>query len=114
MAGWYEIRNTSDGQFDFVLKAGNGEVILHSERYKAKPSALNGIASVQKNSPDDSQYEKKVAKNGQPYFVLKARNHEIIGNSELYSSEAARDNGITSVKTNGPSTVVKDLTAAKV
>lgn len=111
MAGWYEIRNTSDGQFDFVLKAGNGETILHSERYKAKASAVNGIESVQKNSPLDSQYEKKTAKNGQAYFVLKAKNHEVIGNSEMYSSESARDNGIASVKSNGPSTVVKDNTA---
>ncbi len=111
MPGWYEIRKTSDGQFDFVLKAANGETILHSERYKAKASATNGIESVQKHSPLDAQFEKKVAKNNQPYFVLKAKNHEIIGQSELYSSESARDNGIASVKTNGPSTTVKDLTA---
>ena len=30
MAGWYEINKTDDGQYRFVLKAGNGEVILSS------------------------------------------------------------------------------------
>lgn len=112
MAGWYQISKTSDGQFQFVLKAGNGQTILVSERYKALDSAHNGIASVQKNSPDDARYERKEAKNGKPYFVLKAANHQVIGNSEMYESEAARENGIASVKTNGPTTTIKDDSAA--
>ena len=111
MAGWYQISKTSDGQFQFVLKAGNGETILVSERYKAMDSVHTGIASVQKNSPDDARYERKEARNGKPYFVLKAANHQVIGNSEMYSSEAARDNGIASVKANGPTTTIKDQTA---
>lgn len=37
MAGWYELSKAKDGQYRFVLKAGNGEVILTSELYKAKP-----------------------------------------------------------------------------
>ena len=110
MAGWYDLKTAKDGQTFFVLKAGNGETILKSEMYKAKASAENGIASVQKNSPDDNRYEKKVATNGQFHFNLKAGNHEIIGSSELYTTEAARDNGIESVKTNGPSTTIKDNT----
>ncbi len=48
MAGWYEITQANDGQYRFVLKAGNGEIILNSELYKAKASAVNGIESVQK------------------------------------------------------------------
>lgn len=108
MAGSYQISKTSDGQFQFVLKAGNGQTILVSERYKAMDSVRTGIASVQKNSPDASRFEKKVAKNGKHYFVLKAANHQIIGNSEMYESEAARDNGIASVQANGPTTTIKE------
>jgi hypothetical protein len=52
-----------------------------------------------------------MSSNGKPYFVLKAGNHQVIGQSQLYSSEAARDNGIASVQKNGPSDTVKDLTA---
>ena len=33
MSGWYELSQSSDGQYRFVLKAGNGEVILTSELY---------------------------------------------------------------------------------
>ena len=43
MAGWFELSKSKDGQFRFVLKAGNGEIILSSELYKAKSSAQNGI-----------------------------------------------------------------------
>ena len=35
-------------------------------------------------------------------FNLKAGNGQIIGTSELYESEASRDNGIESVKKNAP------------
>jgi len=42
--------------------------------------------------------EKKQAKNGHYYFVVKAYNGQIIVSSELYASEAARDNGIASLK----------------
>ena len=110
MSGWYEISKAKDGQYHFVLKAGNGEVILTSELYKAKASAHNGIESVQKNSPDDARYDRKKAKNGKPYFNLKAANYQIIGTSQFYASESARDNGIESVKKNGPSDKIKDLT----
>lgn len=110
MSGWYELSQANDGQYRFVLKAGNGEIILTSELYKAKASAENGIASVQKNSPDDARYDRLTAKNGKPYFNLKASNHQIIGSSQFYASEASRDKGIESVKNNGISTTVKDLT----
>lgn len=109
MAGWYEVSQASDGQYRFVLKAGNGEVILTSELYKSKASAQNGIESVQKNSAEDSRYERLEAKNGKPYFNLKAANYQIIGTSQFYSSEQSREKGIESVKNNGSSTTIKEL-----
>ena len=108
MAGSYELTKNAKGQYSFVLKAGNGEVILRSEHYEAKASATNGIASVQKNSPDDARYAREVAKDGRTYFNLKAGNHQIIGTSQMYKDEKGRDNGIASVKTNGASTNIKD------
>ena len=110
MAAHYELKKTTNGQYMFNLKAGNGEIILTSETYKAKDSALNGIESVKKNAADDAQYEKKIATSGAPYFVLKAKNHEVIGKSETYSSSSACDNGIESVKKNGPAATTNDIT----
>jgi uncharacterized protein len=110
MAGWYELSKSSDGQFRFVLKAGNSEIILTSELYQAKASAENGIASVQTNCGDDARYATKTASNGKLMFNLKAANHQVIGTSQMYASEDARANGMASVKTNGTSKTVKDMT----
>ncbi|MBC7702433.1 MAG: YegP family protein [Rhodoferax sp.] len=109
MAGYFEVKSAAGGQFMFNLKAGNHEVILTSERYVAKVSALSGIASVKVNAPTDSRYERKTASDTSPYFVLKAANGEVIGKSEMYSSTSAMENGIASVKANAPEAVVKDL-----
>lgn len=106
--GYYELKKGA--KFSFVLKAGNHEVILSSQSYEAAGGAKDGIASVQKNGPDAKNYEKKSSSAGHPYFVLKAANGQIIGTSEMYSGEAARDNGIASVQVNSPSTTIKDLT----
>jgi uncharacterized protein YegP (UPF0339 family) len=112
MAGKFVLKKSSNGQFFFNLKAGNGEVILTSEHYTAKPAALNGIASVRENAPVEERYERKTAADQSPYFVLKAANHEIIGRSEMYSSPAAMENGIASVKANAPTANVDDQAGA--
>jgi uncharacterized protein YegP (UPF0339 family) len=110
MSGWYEVSKTSSGQFRFVLKAANAETILVGEQYTSRGGVDSGIAAVQNNSPLDERYEKKTTKDGHPYFNLKAANHEIIGSSEAYSSQAALEKGIASVKANGPTKVIKDKT----
>ena len=110
MSGWYELGKSSDGQFRFVLKAGNAETILTSELYGSKASAENGIASVQTNAPLDVRFDRKVASDGKSFFNLKAANHQVIGTSQMYASAQSRDVGIASVQTNGPITKVKDLT----
>ena len=100
--GKFVITKRSNGEYQFNLKAGNGQVILASEGYAAKSSCENGIESVKKNAQDDSKFEKKTSSNGKYYFSLKASNGQIIGSSEMYESTAARDNGIESVKKNAP------------
>jgi len=108
MAGWFELKKASNGQFHFSLKAGNGETILTSEMYVTKASASNGIASVQKNSGDSARYKSLTASNGKFYFTLQAANNQVIGNSQMYSSEAARNGGIESVKQNGTTQEIRD------
>lgn len=109
MSGYYDLKRSGD-QYMFNLKAGNHEVILTSERYTAKASALGGIESVRRNSPSDARYQRKTASDGSPYFTLTGANGEVIGRSEMYSGTSARDNGIESVKANGPTPTVKDNT----
>lgn len=110
MAGKFELYKDKRGEFRFRLKATNGQIILASESYKAKPSAKNGIESVKKNAGDDSRYERKETKGGQYRFNLKAMNSQVIGTSESYKTEKARDNGIASVKKNAPNASLVDQT----
>lgn len=110
MAGSFVIDKGSSGKYRFNLHAGNHEIILSSQTYETKGGAENGIESVRKNAKDDSRYDRKTAANGSPYFTLTAANGLVIGTSEMYSSSAARENGIESVKTNAPNATVIDRT----
>ena len=110
MSAHYELKPASNDQFLFNLKAANGEIILTSETYKSKDAALNGIESVKTNAASDEQYERKKSTSSQPYFVLKAKNHEVIGRSETYSSDGAMQMVIDSVKKNGPIATLNDIT----
>ena len=110
MAGKFELKTAKNGQFVFNLKASNGQVILTSEMYKSKDSALNGIESVRKNSANDARFERKMTAKNEPFFSLTATNGQNIGRSESYSSASAMESGIESVKKNAPDAKIDDLT----
>ncbi len=111
MPGKFELKKSSNGQYHFHLKASNGQVILASEQYTEKRGALRGIESVKRNAATDKRFERKAAKNGQHYFILRASNGKTIGQSETYESAASLERGIESVKKNAPDATVSDTTA---
>lgn len=110
MSAKFEIKKSKNAKFLFNLKAGNGEVILTSEMYEAKTSAQTGIESVKTNASNDQRYERKASAKGEPFFVLKAANGQVIGQSEMYSSASAMESGIASVKKNAVAATIVDLT----
>ena len=110
MAGKYEVYKDKAGEFRFRLKASNGQSILASEGYSGKNGCMNGIKSVQKNGPDASKYERKVSASGKHSFSLKSGNHQVIGTSQMYDSEASLESGIASVQRNAPTTTIDDQT----
>ena len=110
--GKFEITSRKNGEFQFNLKATNGQVILTSQGYKTTASCLNGVESVKKNSQDDKRFEVKVSSNGKPFFNLMASNGQVIGTSQMYASETTMKNGIASVKRNAPEAAIVDLTEA--
>jgi uncharacterized protein YegP (UPF0339 family) len=83
MAGKFEIKAGKTGKFRFNLKASNGQTILTSEAYESRAAAVKGITSVKKNAGNDKRFERKTAKDGSAYFVMKAANGEPIGKSEM-------------------------------
>ena len=108
MAGTFALKKDSKGKFMFNLLAENNKVVLTSELYEEKQGAMNGIDSVKENAKLDERFERLEAKNKQPYFVLKAANHKVIGTSEQYSSKSAMEDGIAVVKKLAPKAAVKD------
>ena len=98
MAAKFVVKETKSGKFVFNLHAANNEVILTSETYANKSNAKKGIQSVKTNAKKGARFERRTSKSGQPYFVLKAGNNKIIGQSEMYSSTRAMENGIKSVQ----------------
>ncbi|WP_431129721.1 YegP family protein [Flagellimonas flava] len=106
--GKFEIRKDKGKMFRFCLRAGNGQSILQSGGYTTKAACENGIESVRQNSQDDVLYERRTASDGSPYFNLKARNVQVIGQSRMYSSVSAMEKGIASVKSNAPKAEIED------
>ena len=104
--GKFVVTTRKNGEFQFNLKATNGQVILTSEGYTTKAACLNGIESVKKNAADANKFEVKVAKNGKPYFSLKATNGQVIGSSQMYAREATMKAGIASVMKNAPEAII--------
>ena len=108
MAGKFEIKAGRTGKFRFNLKASNGQVILTSEAYETRSAAVKGIASVKKNAGNDKRFERKSAKDGSSFFVMKAANGEPIGKSEMYKRTSAMENGVASVGKHAPDAPVSD------
>lgn len=104
--GKFVIKRSQRGQYYFVLKADNGEIILSGEEYTTIQNCKIGIDSVKLNSQNDFRYIKRIAVDGSYYFVLNASNGETIGSSEMYTTSTSRDKGIESVKNNAKDGVV--------
>lgn len=106
----FELYTGKNGEFYFRLRSkGNGENILGSEGYTAKSGAQNGIESVKKNSQEDSRFERKESANGKWYFVLKAANSQVIGQSQMYASKSGMEGGIKAVMRDAPDAPVVEV-----
>ena len=106
--GKFVITKRTNGEFQFSLKAGNGQTILSSEGYSTKANCENGIGSVRTNSKDDNRFDRKTSTSGKQYFNLNASNGQIIGTSEMYESDGSRESGIESVKANAADATIDD------
>lgn len=103
MFGYYTLYATNDDRFMFNLKAGNHEVILTSQVYGSRQSALAGIQSMRNNSQLESRYERRASNDGPAYFLLRANNGQIIAQSVMYTGLLALEKGIDSAISHGPS-----------
>lgn len=115
------IRTVPTG-YKFDLNAPNGQTIATSEVYETAAACRRGIESVRKNAPkarredqtDDvckavtnPKFELFQDKNGQFRFRLKSRNGQVIASSGGYTTKAACENGIESVRNHAPDAAIE-------
>ncbi len=91
-------KSEAESPFSFVFQGKDDKILLKSENYKQKSSAINGIESVKKNCLEDERYELKVSKSGKYFFNIKSTNGQIVGTSAFFDSEEDRKNAISYLK----------------
>ena len=112
----YVIRVVSSG-VKFDLRAANGQTVATSEVYDTLAACRKGIESVRRNAPrakienqtaenrkalTNPKFELYQDKSGAFRFRLKSRNGQVVAVSEGYSTKAACENGMESVRKNAP------------
>ena len=124
--GKFVIRKTPTG-VKFDLKAANGEVVATSEVYETEAACRKGIESVRKNAEKakledltepvkpvtNPKFELFQDKAGTFRFRLRARNGGVIAVSEGYSTKAACENGIESVRRNATDANIEECKEAE-
>lgn len=117
----FELREANNGQFYFVLKAGNGQIIGMSELYSTKGNATRGVGTTSTVTGDylafiatrtGARFTVFEGNNGLYYFNLKARNGQIVLQSQAYSTEAAAMNATFAVSESGVNSNNYDIKAS--
>src|SRR3546814_9583645 len=98
MSGKFEISKRANGEFQFDLKAGNGQVILSSEGYSANGSCINGIESVRQNNQDNARSDRKTASKGKFFLNITTTHGHTVGRNPKSPDATTHDTGIAPVK----------------
>ncbi len=93
----FQVFRGLDDQYYFHLRAGNGEIVLQSQGYTRRASAVTGTAAVRDSGTRADRYHVKDAADGQAYFVLTAGNGEVVGVSETYASRSGAERAAADV-----------------
>ena len=93
-----EIQKGDNNTFQFHLKTADGKTLLESIDFNSKEEVEQTVSQLQPLALSQSTIERKTNYNGNFLFNLKDRQGKIIGNSQLYDSEAGMENGISNMK----------------
>ncbi|WP_404400246.1 YegP family protein [Pelagibacterium halotolerans] len=116
----FKIVDRKDDQFG-VQFLYNSEIMVWSESYKGKSSAINCIESIKKNAPGAAivdlskdeegkgyRFEIAPSKNGEFFVRFVASNGETMVISETYTDKRNAINCAVSVQKNAPAAPVED------
>lgn len=109
----FDIKQATNGDWYFNLRAANGEIIGTSELYVSKSNAERGARTVRAlvrivrsgsvAAPRRETFELFKGEDGKTYFHLRAGNGEIMLGSQGYTATSSARGGIASVLVNGAS-----------
>ena len=94
-----KINQESDKLFTFSLQSESGQTILNSVAYSSRTAMDHTISNLKNLNSQSTVFERKTNYDGKFLFILKDKDGNIIGTSQLYSSEAGMENGIKNLKT---------------
>lgn len=89
----FAVREDAGGMFYTSLYAGNGELVLRTQRYQTEASALNAAFAIAELGVDAARYDVRQAASGGWYFNLVAANGQVVGTSEVYASKSNAERG---------------------
>ena len=109
MSSRYVLKRRGDGKFTFTLQKHSGEVLLTSQVYNDKDSALRAIDTARRLAQREDNYELLRTDIGRIYFVLKNTRGEVIGKSREYIDAESSRQAINQAKANTRGARLEDL-----
>ena len=93
-----EIKKANNDTYLFYLKTSDGQTLLESISFESKDEIETTVSELSPLADSHGTIERKTNYKGDFLFNLKDKSGRIIGNSQLYSSEAGMENGIRNLK----------------
>lgn len=94
-----EIKKYYENTYRFRVNTSSGNTILESIDFTTMEDIKKSIVDLQESINERKIIERKTDHSGKFLFQLKNKEGQLIGYSQLYSSEAGMENGIKNLKT---------------
>lgn len=93
-----KINKEDNNIYNFSLNTTNGNALFYSVGFTSKEEIRNVVSSLDQLDKKHYIFERKTDHDGNFLFNLKNNKGQLIGNSQLYGSEAGMENGIKNLK----------------
>lgn len=93
-----KINKEENNTYNFSLNTPNGNSLFKSVGFSSKEEIKNVVNGLNLIEKQEYIFERKTDHAGNFLFNLKDKKGQLIGNSQLYGSEAGMENGIKNLK----------------
>ncbi len=93
-----KINKEENNTYNFSLNTTSGNALLYSVGFSSKEEIKNVVSGLHMLDKQQYKFERRTDHNGNFLFNLKDKKGQLIGNSQLYGSEAGMENGIKNLK----------------